>query len=35
MREFAEVTQEEDLYPIELSRKAIGGRTCKKKYKSM
>ena len=35
MREFAEVTQEEDLYLIELSHKAIGGRTCKKKHKSM
>ena len=35
MREFAEVTQEEDLYLIELSHKAISGRTCKKKHKSM
>ena len=35
MREFAEVTQEEDLYLIELSHKVIGGRTCKKKHKSM
>ena len=31
----AEVTREEDLYLIELSRKAIGGQTCRKKHKSM
>ena len=35
LKEFAKVIQEEDLYPIELSHKAIGGRTCKKKHKSM
>ena len=31
----AEVTQEEDLYLIELSRKATSDRTCRKKHKSM
>ena len=30
-----EATQVEDLCPIELSHKAIGGQTCKKKHKSM
>ena len=30
-----ETTQEKDLCLIELSRKAIGGRICKRKYKNM
>ena len=34
-REFAEVTQEKDLYLIKQSHNDIGGQTCKKKYKSM
>ena len=35
MKEFVEVTQEEDLYLTEPLLKDTGGRACKRKHKSM
>ena len=35
MKEFVEVTQEEDLYLTKSLLKDIGGRACKRKHKSM
>ena len=35
MKGFVEVTKEADLYLIEPSLRDIGGRTCKRKHKSM
>ena len=35
MKEFSEVTQEEDLYLTEPLLRDIGGQACKKRYKNM